>query len=596
MSAQRILMTAAAIADLKLPGFAHTKRGIHFRLQAENWPTVPGPRNSKLVDVENLPTDIREAILSRLTPRVAPTARAPQERDRRPVGRPRGSGFFDRHTEIADAVVAYLAAHPFPAPMVQRFIKDQGMKPVPPIHTLRRFIAKVEHERAAVLMALREPDKAKSKHRLALGRADANAAYAHEVWELDTTTGDVMTKNGRRAILGLIDRYSRRASFLVADSESAKSVRALLIRTALKWNVLPATIVVDNGSGYINQTIMTACEMLGIEHRPCPPGSPERKPFVERLFGTFSREYLPMMDGFTGHNVAQATQIRARNKKEKGRPEIIGTMTEAELQDILDNWTAGQYETRIHSGIGTTPVIKAMQSPKQARVCPDEETLKQALSAHVGTLTVGKRGLRWKNGRYWCAELAAWMGKPVHVRRVEDDLGRLLVFDDRGTFIGTAVDWERSGLSEQEFATQSRLQLQAYEKAQKAELNRLKRTFTIEKARNAVLRADAEAAGKLVTLPARAPDSAPIPAEQRPARASVHQMPPVQPQEDIAARVARAEQLIARADEGHDVPANDIAWARAFAAGPAFLAFKTQEAVARGERPIIPVINTRRKP
>lgn len=591
----RILLAASDLAALRVPGLQSTKRGINRQRQAENWPTAPGPRGSQLIDVSALPDHLREAIIARLAPQVAPKASAPQMRDRRTVGRPKGTGFFDQHKHIADAVVAYLAVHPFAAPMVHRFIIDQGMTPVPPIHTLRRFIAKVERDRSVALLALRDPDASKSRHRVALGRADGASTYAHEIWELDTTKADLMTAGGRRMILGLIDRYSRRARFMVADSESAQSVRALLSRVILEWGVLPGTIVVDNGAGYINQTVKTACDMLGIEHRPCPPASPERKPFVERLFGTFSRERLPMMPGFTGHNVAEGAKIRARNKKEFGRAEIFASIDPDELQQILDHWTIGVYETRVHSGIGTSPISKAMLSPIPARTAPDETTLKQALSAYVGSLVVGKRGLRWKNGRYWCAGLAAWMGKAVHVRRDEDDLGALLVFDDQNNFIGTAMNYERAGMSEQDFASAARQHQREFEKRSKADLRDHMRRFSIERASQAVLRADAEAAGKLATLKPRG--TAPANDETPPsARASVHQMPFVQPQEDIAARVARAEQLIARADEGHDVPANDIAWARAFAAGPAFLAFKTQEAVARGERPIIPVINTRRKP
>lgn len=592
----RILLAASDLAALRIPGLQSTKRGINRQRQVENWPTAPGPRGSQLIDVNALPTHLREAIIARLAPRVAPKASAPQMRDRRTVGRPKGTGFFDKHPDIGEAVTAYLAVHPFAAPMVHRFIKDQGMEPVPPLHTLRRFMAKIERERSVALLALRDPDASKSRHRVALGRADGASTYAHEIWELDTTKADVMTAGGRRMILGLIDRYSRRARFMVADSESAQSVRALLARVILEWGVLPTTIVVDNGAGYINQTVKTACEMLGIEHRPCPPGSPERKPFVERLFGTFSRDRLPMMPGFTGHNVAQGAKIRARNKKEFGRAEIFASIDPEQLQQILDHWTAGEYEQRIHSGIGTSPIAKAMLSPIPARVAPDEATLKRALSAFVGTLTVGKRGLRWKNGRYWCAELAAFMGKAVHVRRDEDDLGALLVFDEEGTFVGTAMNYERAGLSEQAFATAARIHQREFEKRAKAELRGHMKRYTIERASAAVLRADAEAAGKLATITPRTPTPANDAQLGRAEPATVHKMPAASPVEDIAARVARAELLIARANDGHDVPANDIAWAQAFVEGAAFQAFKMQEAMARGERPTIPTINTRRKP
>ena len=37
-----------------------------------------------------------------------------------------------------------------------------------------------------------------------------------------------------------------------------------------------------------------------------------------------------------------------------------------------------------------------------------------------GTAIVGKRGIRWKNGRYWSAALPTWMGRMVQIRRDEE--------------------------------------------------------------------------------------------------------------------------------------------------------------------------------
>ena len=226
---------------------------------------------------------------------------------------------------------------------------------LPSRRTLSRFIAKLEEDKAALLASTRNPDEFKSRYRVALGRADGSVTHANQVWELDTTKADVLTKGGRRMVLGLIDRYSRRARFLVANSESGQAVRRLLIETIRDWGVMPETVMTDNGSGYINASIVSALETLGIQHYRCPPGSPEKKPFIERLFGTFTRERAELLEGYSGHNVADAQALRAKARKESGRAVIVPELEPEELQRILDAWLDGVYHVRKHSSLPTSP-------------------------------------------------------------------------------------------------------------------------------------------------------------------------------------------------------------------------------------------------
>lgn len=559
--------SAAELAAFDLPGLSRSKRVINRWRDTRGWTVREGERGRLLIPVDQLPAQARDELIERLTARLAPKP-APERRGR---GRPKGSDFFTRNPQIADAVLSYVAQNGFASAPQVRALLEADFADLPDVRTLQRFIAKVESERALQLELFRDPDSYKSKRRVALGRADGGVSYAHEVWELDTTKADVMTAGGRKMILGLIDRWSRRVRFTVADSESGQSVRALLAKAISEWGVVPATIVVDNGSGYVNETVKSACALLGIEHRPCPPGSPERKPFVERLFGTFTRQRLNLLEGFTGHNVAQAQQLRGKAKKETGRAAIVASVTPEQLQAYLDNWTTGTYETAIHGSTGVAPLIRAGQSPVAARPAPPPATLRTMLTASLGTMTVGKRGLRWQHGRYWCAELAAWIGKPVHVRRDEADLGALLVFDGEGGFVGTAVNHERAGMSEQAFATEARHHQRALEKAHRAEVRQLKKDFPIERAVNSLLRREAEAAGKLAVLPT--PALTPRP-QAEPVKATVHRLPPPKRGDDIARRVARAEMILAAIDAGHEVPTADRAWAEAFVEMPAFKAFR----------------------
>lgn len=489
-------LSAAQLASLSLPGLPTTKRRVNALAVREGWKWVEraGRGGGRLYAVEDLPEAARQA-LEGARQRLVPA-------NLRPVGRPKGSDFFTNNPAVGDAVEAILSERQLSAPRILELLAQRfSLAEIPTRRTLARFILKLEKDKAALLASTRDPDRFKSRYRISLGRADGGATHAHQVWELDTTKVDVLTKGGRKMVFGVIDRYSRRARFMVGESESGQAVRRLLVETIRAWGVVPEMVATDNGSGYVNQSIVTALETLGIRHWRCPPGTPEKKPFVERLFGTFTRERASLLGGFAGHNVAQAQQLRARARKLTGQAVILPELDPEQLQAILDAWVDGVYHQREHSGIRMTPMARWLSSPVPARSAPSEDVLKIALSALVGSAKVGKRGVQWKRGRYWAAALAPFVGRQVIVRRDEDDLGALFIFDEDGNFIDTAVNHERAGLTEEQFALEAGRQQRAFMNEARAELRTKQRRFTFEDARDGILRRDAEEAGKLVSLP-----------------------------------------------------------------------------------------------
>ncbi|WP_394663246.1 DDE-type integrase/transposase/recombinase [uncultured Sphingomonas sp.] len=510
----REYLSAQEIASLELDGLPTNRTAVANRASRGEWRWIArqGVGGGRLFAVADLPEAARRDYADR-------TAAQPVGGQR---GRPKGSDFFTRNADAADAVEAWLAERDLSATAVLELLGTR-FQPVPSVHTVRRFIAKLEASKPALLASFRDPDLYKSKYRVALGRADAGVSYAHQIWEIDTTKADVMTKEGRKSILGIVDVWSRRTFYLVVDSESAQSVRRTLVAAMTAWGVMPEVLRTDQGSGYVNATVRSACELLGIAHDPVPPASGDKKPFVERMFGTFTRERAELLGGYIGHNVAEAQRLRAVARKETKRPVIVPELSADELQTIISNWLDGVYHVRQHSSLGASPMSRWTNSPKAARGAPDEGTLKLLLSALVGTAQVTKRGITWKKGRYWAAPLAAHVGCTVTLRRDEDDLGALFVFDEDNRFIATAVNAERSGLSDRDFAVEARRNQAALIKAQRAELREKQRKFSFEDARTGLLRRDAEEAGKLVTLPVRTVEHV------TPAIASIADVPAVLP-------------------------------------------------------------------
>jgi hypothetical protein len=362
----------------------------------------------------------------------------------------------------------------------------------------------------------------------------------------------------------------------------------MLVSTMLLWGVMPAILKVDNGSGFINASIIASLDAVGIKLDACLPGHPEDKPHIERVFGTFNRERASMLKGFTGHNVAQAQQLRARAKKEKGRAVIEAAIDSVELQSILDAWVDGTYHQRKHSMIGMPPMEKWQRSPQPARSAPEASLLTIAFSASIGPATVTKRGVRWKNGRYWADTLVPFMGKQVTLRWDEGDYGAVYVFDDAGNYVDTAINVERQGFSQKTVALAARREMTNFMNEQRAELRQKKASFNIDKAMDAVLRDEAERAGKLAhfpkpTQPRSTPtmDSithapAPVVPDTSHIDALIAQPVPKKPTTRTPAeKMAEADAVIAAAARGEAVDAEALNRAHLYATTAEYRAEKT---------------------
>jgi putative transposase len=574
-------ISAADLAKLALPGLPSTKRGINLRAAQDGWAWTqrPGRGGGRLYSIASLPDAARAALEQHQARRVPANLRS--------VGRPKGSDFFTRHPEVADAVEAIIGERQIADTRILELLA-QRFAILPSRRTLARFRARLEEEKRALLASTRDPDAYKSRYKLALGRADGAITHANQRWEIDTTKADVLTKGGRICVLGLIDVYSRRARFLVVPSESAQSVRRLLVTTIRAWGVMPEEVGTDNGSGFVNESLKTALPLLGIRQERALPGAPEKKPFVERLFGTFTRERAQLLDGFAGHNVAQAQALRAKAKKDTGRAVIVPHLTPEELQTIIDAWTDGVYNQREHGTTRAAPLVRFMSSKVPSAAAPSDDQLRIALSKYEGPATVGKRGVQWKRGRYWAEGLAPWIGRQVVLRRDEDDLGSLFVFDEDGRFIDVAVNHERAGLSETAFAAWASSTQASFMNEARAQLRAKQRAFSFEEVRDALLRSDAEKAGKLATLPlptidrstphldsfAQAPAPA-LPTESSLEDAMIRTAPRRRSAEpSLAERIAAADRVIAAAQRGEAVDPDELQRAELFATSSTYRAEK----------------------
>lgn len=376
-------------------------------------------------------------------------------------GNRKGTGGIDSSPELRDFLLGVLVEKPHVSARLLHDLVEARMPQVAPNRrTLERWLAAWKRDNAEVFLAVTNPDAWKNRHMVAFGSSLEGIVRANQVWMLDSTPADLQLIDGRHSIVGVIDVATRRVKFHVSKSSTADAVCQLLRRTIMEWGV-PESVKMDNGRDYASQRVAGLLMGLSIEARFSTPFSPWEKPFIERVFGTFSRHALELLPGFSGHDVAQAQEIRARKsfaEQLMAKNKVIeAKLTSAELQDFCDRWIDDVYMHEPHSGEGMggmTPFQKTAQLRDAIRVIGDVRALDLLLGA--GTVcTVTKKGVRLDKLRYIAPELERAMGQQVLVRRDDGDMGRIVVYHDEA-FLCVAECPDVTGINRAEVAAEAK--------------------------------------------------------------------------------------------------------------------------------------------
>ena len=563
---------ATALELAGLPGLDPSERITRTLLIAQGVPARPRVqargRPPLEFDCEHLPEPARAAWAERAEPGTvyATRARARDGSARNGKGRP-----SLLTPEIEQVILAILGHRQSKS---GEFLRDAVSRQLGlPAHTLpdgrtfRRWAASIREQHASALMSIHDPEGFRARRRAAFGSMSASCQFANAEWQADGTKSDVTLVDGRWTIMGLLDVWTRRTMFSVAQAEDTAAFKALLRRAILAWG-WPALIKVDKGSAFISQDTTLTLEQLGIAHLPLPPASPHRKPFVERSFRTLQHDWLEMLPGYSGHSVAEAQQLRARARAETGKPEVIGSLTRDQLQQALDTWSRDIYANRVHSGIGETPAARAARSDP-ARAPLDIRELDRLLSPLDGVRTVSKSGLKLEGAVYVSVELARHIGQTVQVRRDIGDMGVAYVFDSQGRFLCEAHNARMAGVDRAALAREARrVQAEALTKSRET-VRAAVRAVKPEMLAQRVLQVDAPAA-PVTSLPVARPRPRPQPVEDRIVQ--------------LRDALERCLGVAARLDAGETVDPTQISWARTWIASSAARSI-VDFLVGRGELP-----------
>ncbi|WP_420996206.1 transposase [Cupriavidus sp. 30B13] len=378
---------------------------------------------------------------------------------------------------------------------------------VPTYHQAYRFLKAWKAKNAELLSASTNPDHWKNHYMTGFGNASADVVRLNQRWEMDATPADWMLTDDdgtqrRYSASVVIDVYSRRMIAVLAPTPKTETHKFALRQALLAWGK-PEEIVTDNGKDYQSVDFQETLRQLEIHHHTTAPFSPWEKPHVERGIQTILHSNLEALSAFVGHNVTERSAIEARQSFAERlfkKDQVVAlALPAAKLQQLINDWLAGTYEQREHSGLDKTPFeMAAAYRGKLSRI-QDERALDLLLAqpAGKGSYVVTKKGLTIEGANYIAAELGLYVGRDVRVRQTAD-MGELVVYHE-GEFVCVAVCPERTGVSRKEIAAHAR-------EKQRENVQRLRREAKSTKTNpdqliGSLLRKRAEAAGKLAALP-----------------------------------------------------------------------------------------------
>ena len=373
--------------------------------------------------------------------------------------------------------------------------------------TIQRFLTRWIAEHPAEWNQLNNPDHFKNVSKVRAGDADEHIVALNQEWEMDSTPADVMLKDGRHAVLGVIDVYSRRIKLLVSKTSKSVMVAALLRRAILDWGI-PQSIRTDNGQDYQSNHLRRVIKDLGIEQIFCTPFASEEKPFIERGLGTFSHDWVPLLPGYIGHSVADRKRIESRksfaDRTMKPDQVIQVNLTSEEFQKVCTNWTDNEYARNVHSKLGMSPFQKTAEWKEPIRKVTDERAL-DLLLMESGQRRINGKGIQMENGTYYDDMLASFVHRSVFVMRDPEDIGRICVFleqpDGSRMFLCWAHDHERLGISLKEHATACDIVQKRAVKAARELLKESRKEIRKAPPHEVLAAAARERAGEIIAFP-----------------------------------------------------------------------------------------------
>jgi transposase InsO family protein len=247
--------------------------------------------------------------------------------------------------------------------------------------------------------------------------------HVHGLWHLDFHHGSrkILDASGQwmtPMALGVLDDRSRLACHVQwYCSETAGDLVHGLCQ-AFQKRGLPRSLLTDNGSAMTAGETVQGLLRLGIIHHTTLPYSPYQNAKQEVFWAQLEGRLMAMLEG-------------------------VEDLTLAGLNEATQAWVELEYQRRVHSETGQTPVERCALGPDVGRPCPDSQALRLAFTTELkrtqrrsdGTITLAGRRFeipsRYRTLSRVILRYAAWDLAQVYLtdERSGDLLCRLLPLD-----------------------------------------------------------------------------------------------------------------------------------------------------------------------
>jgi transposase InsO family protein len=194
-------------------------------------------------------------------------------------------------------------------------------------------------------------------------RRSFEVTHVHGLWHFDFHDGrrNVLTASGqwrKPYLLGILDDRSRLCCHAqwYLDVEAHSLAHGL--SQAFQKRGLPRASLSDNGSAMLAAEITQGLERLGIIQHLTLPYSPEQNAKQEIFWAQAEGRLMPMLEGERELTLG-----------------LLNTATQA--------WVEQEYNRKLHSETGQTPLDRWLDGPSVGRPCPDSDTLRSAFRMQV---------------------------------------------------------------------------------------------------------------------------------------------------------------------------------------------------------------------
>jgi len=235
---------------------------------------------------------------------------------------------------------------------------DPSLGPMPSYPTVRRYM------RAHGLVKVRRRRTDTPGAQRAAERLAAREVRSYEVdvvnglWHADfhVCSRQVLTRDGRWVtprLFGALDDHSR---FLCHGQFYLDETTEAFVHgtsQALQKCDLPAAYMTDNGSAMISGELGQGLERLSILHETTLPYSPYQNAKKEVFWAVVEGRFMPMLEG-------------------------VAELTLELLNEAFQAWAQGDYNQKVHSELGVTPLERFLRGKRVGRPCPSSDELRRA--------------------------------------------------------------------------------------------------------------------------------------------------------------------------------------------------------------------------